>query len=178
MRTRKSRSSRRRKCSLKCWKGCIERSICSGFARNASPRGRAQTKHCKVTPRTIHCFTLFLSPMMMHTPAMHLQATIWASTVTKEYPCLSLGTHKYFQKYLQVYTSAHESLELPHNSLFHTFPVTDDDAYTCTHSAMHLARRRRRRRGICKKSERSRNFGERKVKSRISDSGLQQEYKN
>ena len=39
------------------------------------------------------------------------------------------------QKYLEVFTSGYESLELPHNSLFRTFPVTDDDAYTgCLHS--------------------------------------------
>ena len=34
-----------------------------------------------------------------------------------------------------MFTSGDESLELPHNSLFRTFPVTDDDAYTgCLHS--------------------------------------------
>ena len=34
-----------------------------------------------------------------------------------------------------MFTSGDESLELPHNSLFCTFPVTDDDAYTgCLHS--------------------------------------------
>ena len=61
---------------------------------------------------------------------MYLQ--VQASTCA--YHQVPTGSTEY-QKYLQMFTSGDESLELPHNSLFCTFPVTDDDAYTgCLHS--------------------------------------------
>ena len=107
---------------------------------SASPRGRAWTKHGKVTSRTIHCFALFLSPMMMHSPApANPRPTIHLSRSIKEYRYLQGSTGRYLQRTASARWYWH-LLQAFANELFHT---SSPSCSPSTLQAMHLVKKKK-----------------------------------